>query len=95
MKKKGVFSKTLVTFVVVMNIVFTGVVLWIFSKTAQEPVVLIGAWFGFTTGELWMVAKIKRDKIKGNKEEEQNDKDRLEGETEQQEAVDADPNSGD
>ena len=41
-----------------------------------------------------MVAKIKRDKIKGSKEATQNDKDRLEGKTEQQETVDTDPNPG-
>lgn len=92
--KKGVFSKTLVTLIVLLNIAFTIAVLFIFARTSQEPVVLIGAWFGFTTGELWMVAKIKRDKIKGSKEATQNDKDRLEGKTEQQETVDTDPNPG-
>ena len=58
------FSKKIVSLVIAINILFTIAVLWLFYKTQEEPQVLIGAWFAFTTGELWAIAKIKRDKVK-------------------------------
>ena len=60
--KKGMFSKLIVTFVIIINIVFTIGTLYIFLKTGNEPTTLIGAWFAFTTVEVWQLAKIKRDK---------------------------------
>lgn len=60
--KKVKFSKAIVLGIVVMNIIFTAVVLHIFVTTGQEPVAVVGAWFGFTTGELWIVGKITREK---------------------------------
>lgn len=68
-KKKGEFSKFIVTLVIIMNIIFTAVVLYVFLQVGNEPITLIGAWFGFTTGELWMLSSIK--KIKVNKENNQ------------------------
>lgn len=68
MAKKGVFSKIIISSVVVANIIFTCAVLWVFLKTSAEPIALIGAWFGFTTTEAWQLAKIKRKKV----EKEQN-----------------------
>ena len=69
--KKGGFSKLLITLVVLMNIAFTVAVLYVFLKTASEPVALIGAWFAFTTGELWMLSSIKKEKVKkGDNENE-------------------------
>lgn len=62
-KKKGLFSKCLIGFIVIVNILFTLKVFDVFEKTANEPAVLIGAWFGFTTGELWMLASIKKKKV--------------------------------
>jgi len=45
-------------------------VLQAFIQTSTEPTVLIGCWFGFTTGELWILANIKKTKIKENKDNE-------------------------
>ena len=63
-KKKGRFSKFIVTLVILLNVVFTTAVLYIFLQVGSEPQVLIGAWFTFTTGELWMLASIKKKKKK-------------------------------
>jgi hypothetical protein len=43
----------------------------VFLKTSSEPTSLIVAWFGFTTGELWLVKDIKKTEIKegGNQNE--------------------------
>jgi len=65
--KSGKFSKILVASIVITNIIFTIAVLWIFLQTGSEPMTLIGAWFAFTTGELWMLAGIKKAKIKEEK----------------------------
>lgn len=54
------FSKFIVTLVIALNIIFAGVVLYIFYRTGKEPVALIGAWFSFTTVELWALAGIKK-----------------------------------
>lgn len=68
---KNNFSKFIVTLVIALNIVFTAAVLYVFLRVGNEPSVLIGAWFGFTTGELWMLSSIKKHKIvKEDKEDE-------------------------
>jgi hypothetical protein len=56
------FSKAIVALVIMLNVFFTVAVLYVFLKTYTEPTVLVGCWFAFTTGELWMLAKIKREK---------------------------------
>lgn len=61
MKKK--FSNYIVLAVILLNIFFTAAVMYVFLKTSAEPSALIVAWFGFTTGELWMMAGIKKKKI--------------------------------
>ncbi len=61
-KKKGRFSKFIVTFVILLNVIFTAAVLYIFLNIGSEPTTLITAWFTFTTGELWMLASIKKKK---------------------------------
>ena len=58
------FSKAIVAVIIVLNIIFTGIVLWIFYQTQREPSSLIMAWFAFTTGELWALAGIKKAKVK-------------------------------
>ena len=63
-KKKSVFSKLIVVFVILLNVIFTGVVLTIFLRTSNEPSSLIVAWFSFTTVELWSLAGIKKAKEK-------------------------------
>ena len=70
-RKKSEFSKIIVTLVVIMNIIFTGAVLYVFLATGNEPVALVGAWFACTTGELWMLGSIKKTKVK--KGENEND----------------------
>ena len=67
------FSKFIVSFIVVINVVFTIGVLYIFLRTSREPTTLIGAFFGFTTVELWQLAAIKKHKIKKeNKDDKYN-----------------------
>lgn len=63
-KNKNLYSKLLVAFIVLINVIFTASVFIVFVKTKNEPSTLIGAWFSFTTIELWNLAKIKRQKIK-------------------------------
>ena len=62
-KKKGNFSKFIIGFVIAANVIFTAAVLWIFLKTSTEPTTLIGAWFAFTTVEVWQLATIKKKKL--------------------------------
>lgn len=63
MKNKKDFSKFVVTIVVIMNVLFTIATLYVFMKTGNEPTTLITCFFGFTTGELWMLASIKKKKV--------------------------------
>ena len=67
---KARFSKKVVAAIVLLNAAFTIAVLVIFAKTGAEPSVLIGAWFAFTTGELWACASIKKAEAGKDKPEE-------------------------
>lgn len=67
-KKKSIFSKFIVVLVILLNVIFTGTILYIFSKTYSEPSALIVAWFSFTTVELWSLAGIKKAKAKKENE---------------------------
>lgn len=58
------FSKYIVSLVVFLNVAFVVAVLYIFFRVGSEPVALIGAWFAFSTGELWMLSSIKKAKVK-------------------------------
>lgn len=58
------FSKWIVSLIVLLNTLFAIGVLWVFLRVGNEPQVLIGAWFAFTTGELWLLSQIKREEIK-------------------------------
>lgn len=71
-KPKQRFSKAVVALVVIMNIIFTGAVLYVFLATGNEPATLVGAWFTFTTGELWMLSSIKKTKVKKGENEDGN-----------------------
>lgn len=64
MSKKGVFSKIIVSGVILANVVFTAAVLWVFLRTTAEPTTLITAWFSFTTIEVWSLSRIKISKTK-------------------------------
>jgi threonine/homoserine efflux transporter RhtA len=57
------FSKKIVALVILLNVAFTGAVLYLFLRTGNEPTVLIGCWFAFTTGELWMLSGITKTKV--------------------------------
>ncbi len=63
-RKKNRFSKFIVTVVILLNILFTAAVLYVFLQTGSEPITLIGCWFAFTTGELWMLSSIKKTKVR-------------------------------
>ena len=65
------FSKAIVTLVVLLNAAFTVAVLFIFYKVSMEPTALIGAWFGFTTVELWALAGIKKREIETRNDKEE------------------------
>lgn len=69
-KKEGRFSKRIVTLVILLNAIFTAATLYVFLKVGSEPIVLIGAWFAFTTGELWMLASIKKKEVKTENDED-------------------------
>lgn len=61
-KNKGNFSKKVVISVIILNIIFTLAVMYLFLQTGNEPMTLVGAWFSFTTIELWSLASIKKKK---------------------------------
>ena len=63
--KKNRFSKLIVAAVVLLNTGFTAAVLYVYLRVGSEPTTLIAAWFAFTTGELWMLAGIRKAKVKG------------------------------
>ena len=63
-KEKNVFSKVIVSLVILLNVIFTVGVLLIFLRTSSEPTSLVVAWFSFTTVELWSLAGIKKAKEK-------------------------------
>jgi hypothetical protein len=57
--------------VVALNIAYTIAVLYISLVGSTVPDSLTAAWFAFTGGELWLLAGIKKHKIK--KESETNE----------------------
>jgi len=61
------FSKKLVSAIVALNVLFTIAILVVFVIVGSEPVALVGAWFSFTTVELWSIASIKKIKVKAKK----------------------------
>ena len=68
--EKSNFSKGVVLFVIIANILFTVAVLSAFIVTQTEPSTLIMSWFGFTTAELWSLASIKKTKEKNKGDDE-------------------------
>ena len=57
------YSKFIVFLVIVLNVWFANKVLNAFLVVGSEPTVLIGAWFAFTVGELFLLSGIKRKEI--------------------------------
>lgn len=68
-KRKGQYSKFIVVLIIILNILFTLGVFYVFLRTGNEPAALVGCWFSFTTGELFFLSFIKREKIKDKKGE--------------------------
>ncbi len=66
------FSKAIVSLIIMLNVIFSAAVLFVFLKIGSEPMTLIGAWFAFTTGELWLLAGIKKKEV-----EKQNDREEI------------------
>jgi len=60
------FSKVIVSLVILLNTAFSIAVLFIFYRVGTEPTALIAAWFGFTTGELWFLAGIRKKKMESD-----------------------------
>lgn len=62
------FSKKIVALVILLNVTFAGAVLYLCLKSSIVPDSLIVAWFAFTTGELWLLAGIRKAKMQGSDE---------------------------
>ncbi len=62
------FSKMIVTLVILLNVAFAAAVLYVFLLVGSEPATLIGFWFAFTTGELWLLAGIKKKEAKESRD---------------------------
>lgn len=63
------FSKRIVTLVIVLNVLYTGAVLFVYYHTGTEPVALTTGWYAFTGTELLALAGLKYKEAK-NKEED-------------------------
>lgn len=61
---KGSFSKIVVILVIVLNMVFTSAMIYVYLQTGTEPSTLITCWYGFTTGELLALAGVKISKVR-------------------------------
>lgn len=57
------FGSAVVVAVILLNVAFAVAVLAVSWHTGQGLDSLVVGWFAFTTGELWTLGKIKRDKI--------------------------------
>lgn len=66
------FSKKIVAMIILLNVAFTIAVLYTFLKVGSEPTSLIIAWFGFTTGELWLLSGITKTKVNSGQYYEDN-----------------------
>lgn len=63
-KKKFDFEKYIIPFVITSIFIFTGLAMYVQIITGVElSAALIGCFFAFCTGELWMLASIKKAKI--------------------------------
>lgn len=63
-KKKIKTSKWVVPFVIISIFTFTGLAMWLqFTTSVELSPTLITCFYAFCTGELWMLASIKKHKI--------------------------------
>lgn len=58
-EKKLQFNKKIVALIVIMNILFTATIVFLYYRTGSEPSTLIERWFKFTGTELVALAGIK------------------------------------
>lgn len=66
-KKSFHIGKLIVPFVIVSIFSFTGLAIWLqFCGHMELSSTLITCFFAFCTGELWMLASIKKAKIKNH-----------------------------
>ena len=66
-KKKFHMSKLIVPFVILSLFSFTGLAIYLqFVTQVELSSTLITCFFAFCTGELWMLASIKKTKIKNH-----------------------------
>ena len=63
--KKGHLSKLIIPFVIISLFTFTGLAIYLqFVTSVELSSTLITCFFGFCTSELWLLASIKKTKIK-------------------------------
>ena len=66
-KKKHHLTKWIVPFVIISIFTFTGLAMYVQIATGIElSATLISCFFAFCTGELWMLASIKKAKLNTN-----------------------------
>ena len=64
-QKKMTLSRLIIPFVIISLFTFTGLAIYLqFVTSVELSATLITCFFGFCTGELWMMASIKKTKIK-------------------------------
>lgn len=64
-KKKLTLSKLIIPFVIISLFTFTGLAIYLqFVTQVELSATLITCFFGFCTSELWLLASIKKTKIK-------------------------------
>ena len=64
-QKRMTLSRLIIPFVIVSLFIFTGLAIYLqFVTSVELSATLITCFFGFCTGELWMMASIKKTKIK-------------------------------
>lgn len=57
-------SKFIIFFVIISIFIFTGLAMWVQIRTGVElSPTLITCFYAFCTGELWMLASIKKSKL--------------------------------
>lgn len=67
-------SKLIIFFIIVSIFTFTGAAMWLQLRIGVElSPTLITCFYAFCTGELWMLATIKKSKLKTGQKDEQYD----------------------
>lgn len=66
--ERGQYSKSVVTLILLVAMIFSAAVLVIFWHTGAEPSTLVSCFFGAVIGELWFLAGIKKKKIRAHTE---------------------------